>query len=138
MKPIETLLIFFVTLFSAVPMVAASNLPECPSDETLYRDNCFGTYTFASGDKYVGEYRDGERNGQGTFTFHSGDKYVGEYRDGERNGQGTYTYADGKKDVGSYKNGALHGYAVRYDPDGTILIQGIWKLGEFQYVQISP
>ena len=115
MKRIQSTLIFFVTLVSSVPMVVASNLPECPSDETLYRDNCFGTYTFASGDKYVGEYRDGERNGQGT-----------------------YTYADGKKDAGSYKNGALHGYAVRYDPDGTILKQGIWKLGEFQYVQISP
>ena len=77
-------------------------------------------------------------NGQGSFTFVCGDKYVGEYRDGQRNGQGTYTYADGKKDAGSYKNGALHGYAVRYDSDGTILMQGIWKLGEFQYVQTSP
>mgnify|MGYP001373481722 CR=1 FL=1 len=119
-------------------MVVASNLPECPSDETLYRDNCFGTYTFASGDKYVGEYRANKKSGQGISIFARGDKYVGEYRDGKYHGQGTYTYANGNKDVGSYKDGALHGYAVRYDPDGTILKQGIWKLGEFQYVQISP
>ena len=104
MKRIQSTLIFFVTLVSAVPMVVASNLPECPSDETLYRDNCFGTYTFASGDKYVGEYRDGERNGQGTFTFVGGDKYVGEYRDGERNGQGTFTFANGAKYFGEFRD----------------------------------
>ena len=97
MKPIETLLIFFVTLFSAVPIVVASNLPECPLDETLYRDNCFGTYTFASGDKYVGEYTDGERDGQGISIFARGDKYVGEYKDGKYHGQGTYTFASGEK-----------------------------------------
>ena len=33
---------------------------------------------------YVGDWKDGEKNGQGTFTFPDGEKYVGEWRDGER------------------------------------------------------
>ena len=61
-------------------------LPACPSDQNQYYDNCFGTYDWADGNKYVGEYRNGKRNGQGTYTYASGDKYVGEWRDAKRNG----------------------------------------------------
>ena len=31
-------------------------------------------------------------NGKGTYTFKSGDKYVGEHKDGMMHGQGTYTW----------------------------------------------
>ena len=43
-------------------------------------------------DNYIGELKDGLRNGQGTYTFADGTKYVGEWQDGKRNGQGTYTF----------------------------------------------
>ena len=62
---------------------AQSSLPACPA--TGYFHNCFGTHTWADGDKYVGEFKDGKRNGQGTFTSASG-KYVGEFKDGDFNG----------------------------------------------------
>ena len=51
-----------------------------------------GTYTWASGNKYVGEYKDGRRHGQGTFTDADGDNYVGEWTNGKKHGQGTYSY----------------------------------------------
>ena len=64
-----------------------------------------GTYTYANGDKYAGEYKDGENyHGQGTYTYASGAKYVGEHKDGEKHGQGTYTYPDGTKDSGYWMN----------------------------------
>jgi hypothetical protein len=67
-----------------------------------------GSKTFPDGDKYVGEWKDGVRNGQGIFTFgkgkHEGDKFVGEYKDGVRNGQGTYTWTNGQKYVGEWKD----------------------------------
>ncbi|MGY8935506.1 MAG: hypothetical protein ACKVG6_05340 [Alphaproteobacteria bacterium] len=34
-------------------------------------EDCFGTYTDANGEKYVGEYRDDTKNGQGNYTFWS-------------------------------------------------------------------
>ena len=68
-------------------------LPACPSSG--YFHNCFGTYTFADGATYVGEYKNDKINGQGTYTYADGDTYVGEFKDDERNGQGTYTFADG-------------------------------------------
>ena len=64
-----------------------------------------GTYTFANGDKYVGEFKDGKGHGQGTATWADGEKYVGEFKDGKKHGQGTITFANGEKYVGEWKNG---------------------------------
>jgi len=109
-----------------------SQLPPCVGYSTSIWTNCVGTYTFANGNKYVGEYRSGKINGQGTLTNSNGDKYVGEFIDGKlhgqgtwsgsngdkyvgewkdnkKNGQGTYTWADGNKYVGEFIDGKLHG-----------------------------
>ena len=79
----------------------ASNLPECKKQG--YWTNCFGTYTWSDGDKYVGEWKDDIPDGQGTYTWSDGDKYVGEFKDGKRDGQGTFTYAAGSSYVGEWK-----------------------------------
>jgi hypothetical protein len=79
-------LTFAVLLFSAGEGFA---LPPCPEDQDQRFHNCFGTYTFASGSKYVGEWSDDKKHGQGTLTFADGEKYVGEFRDGKWHGQGT-------------------------------------------------
>ena len=47
--------------------------------------------------------------GQGTFTWANGDKYVGEYMNGKKNGQGTITYADGTIEKGLWENGKYVG-----------------------------
>ena len=47
--------------------------------------------------------------GQGTYTYVSGAKYVGEWKDGNPHGQGTISLPDGKKEVGEYMNGLIHG-----------------------------
>ena len=46
-------------------------------------------------------------NGYGTYTYANGSKYVGEYKDGKRNGPGTYTFANGTVDKGIWKNNKL-------------------------------
>tara|TARA_B100001179_G_scaffold228731_1_gene213246 strand:- start:952 stop:1338 length:387 start_codon:yes stop_codon:yes gene_type:complete len=94
--------IIIILLISLASTVYA--LPNCPSDQSVRWHNCFGTYTWDRGDKYAGEYKDGEKHGQGTYTYASGAKYVGEHKDGEKHGQGTYTYPDGTKDSGYWMN----------------------------------
>ena len=111
--------------------VSATDLPECPQDQSQRYHNCYGTYRYESGNKYVGEWRDSKQHGQGTFYFAVGSKYVGEWRDGKRHGQGTFSYVSGNKYVGEYRNGKLHGQGIYYDSDGTVLNQGIWQDGEF-------
>ena len=78
-----------------------------------------GTYTFASGNKYVGEYKDGKQHGQGTFTWTNGNKYIGEWKDGKQHGQGTLTWSDGTTSYGPFKNDKRHGTHEYTYPDGT-------------------
>ena len=111
-------------LMSAGGSYGQSSLPACPSSG--YFHNCFGTYTFANGDKYVGEFKDGKYNGQGTYTSANGNKYVGEYKDGKRNGQGTFTFADGEKYVGEFKNGKYNGQST------TTFANGDKYVGEYK------
>ena len=94
-----------------------------------FKDDNFngqGTYTWTNGNKYVGEFKDDKRNGQGTYTYASGDKYVGEHKDGKRNGQGTFTFASGNKYVGEFKDDNFNG-------QGTFaLTSGDKYVGEFK------
>ena len=113
---------------------AQSTLPACPSSG--YRHNCFGTFTFADGEKYVGEFKYDKRNGQGTLTFpdgmpmaSDGRKYVGEFKDDKRNGQGTFTFGNGEKYVGEFKNDEYNGQGVYYHPNGQRDV-GQWKDGK--------
>ena len=64
----------------------------------------------------------------GTFTYNSGDKYEGEWKDGMRSGQGTQTYPDGGKYEGSWKKG-VRWDGTSYDKDGKIYkkyVNGKW------------
>ena len=97
-------------------------LPACPSSG--YFHNCFGTYTFANGETYVGEWKDGKKNGQGTYTYASSAKYVGEWKDGKKNGQGTYTFA-GETYVGEYKDDKKNG-------QGTYTFAGDKYVGQYK------
>ncbi len=56
--------------------------------------------------KYSGELKNGLRHGQGTYTYPSGEKYVGEWKNGNRwKGHGTYFNEGEKKYVGEWKDG---------------------------------
>ena len=73
-------LILLSTFFFSISIQA---LPSCGLDTSVRWDNGQGTFTFAEGDKYVGEWKDGKQNGQGTYTFASGIKAVGYFMNGE-------------------------------------------------------
>ena len=111
MKVIKRLMkkLLLIALILFAGNATASSLPNCPSNYPEKWDNCIGTKTYPNGDKYIGGYKDGNRDGLGTYTYTSGSKYVGEHKDGEKHGQGTYTWADGDKYVGEIKFNKFHG-----------------------------
>ena len=98
-------LILLVTLFGSLSAFSQSKLPVCPAARHLH--NCFGTYNYSQGWKYVGEWMDDKPNGQGTLTSSDGRKYVGNLKDGEYSGQGTF-----------------------YSSSGLVVSEGIWANGK--------
>jgi len=100
---------------------------ECISGNCV---NGYGTYTWANGEKYVGEFKDGKGNGYGTSTWANGAQYVGEWRDGKQHGQATYTYANGAQYVGEWRNNKQHGQGTYTWADGRKQA-GIWGNGEY-------
>ena len=47
-----------------------------------------GIYTFKTGYRYEGEFKDNQPNGQGIFTSPDGQRYQGRFKDGKLNGIG--------------------------------------------------
>ena len=119
----------FFVFFSAliILILGISNawaLPNCPSSGDFH--NCFGTYTWANGNKYVGEWQNNKRNGQGINTWADGEKYIGEWQNDKRNGQGNNTWANGEKHVGLYKNDLRHGQGTYTYANGDTY-EGVYK-----------
>ena len=133
---------------------AQSGLPACPANQSVRYHNCWGTYTYPNGEKYVGAFKDGKPEGRGTLTWPDGGKYVGAWKDGKRegrgaysspdgrkyegawkdskpNGQGLHTYSDGAKYVGAFKDGKREGQGTLYAANGTVLQAGIWANDQF-------
>lgn len=92
----------------------SSDLPNCPKSISAQTPPCFGEHFFDDGDRYVGEFNNGEFNGTGTYIFSSNgkntdEKYSGEFVDGNFNGQGEYVFSSGNKYIGEFKNNLPEG-----------------------------
>ena len=152
----KKIILFFLSIL-AFSVQAQNNLPPCNGD---YTGPCFGaydypisgdkyvgqfknrdrngqgTYTFANGNTYIGQFKDNKINGQGTYFWASGSKYVGQWKDEKRNGQGTFTFADGRKYVGQWKDDKYDGFGTFYLANGSIYQQGLWGDNLFVQAQI--
>tara|TARA_B100000780_G_C20977919_1_gene390648 strand:- start:111 stop:851 length:741 start_codon:yes stop_codon:yes gene_type:complete len=91
-----------------------NELPPCEGDQMTWTA-C--SITLDSGDKYVGEWKEGRRTGQGTYTWMSGTKYIGGFHNSQRHGKGTNFFSDGRvDDIWFYYNQPVKGsipYNVR-------------------------
>ncbi len=65
--------------------------------------------TLPNGDKYKGEWRDGEFNGKGIYYYTNGGKYDGQFKEGNMDGKGEYCFEDGSKYNGEWKDNVEHG-----------------------------
>lgn len=93
-------------------------------------DNGFGTYISSTGNRYVGEFLNGNYHGKGTYTFADGDEYEGEFKYGHYDGNGTYTFANGNKYVGEFESSKYHGIGTLFYANGTTQ-SGKWENGQY-------
>jgi len=129
---------------------------ECISGDCV---NGYGVYTWESGEKYEGYWKNYKRNGQGTNNFASGAVYKGEWKDDLKNGYGAYTYAssseydkyngdwvddkmtgygtfvykNGQKYIGEFTDNLFNGQGTMYYKDGTTE-SGVWENDVFKGV----
>lgn len=54
-------------------------------------------------DNYIGDYKNGQKNGIGIYTFANGERYEGEFKDDMFHGNGTYYFLDGTKKEGVFE-----------------------------------
>ncbi len=69
-------------------------------------------------------------NGKGTFAYADGSKYDGEFANKKVHGWGTWDYPNGDKFVGSFQKGLQDGQGALYKKDGSVLV-GQWINGEY-------
>ena len=70
------------------------------------------------------------KNGRGTYLFAGGNKYIGDFENGLPNGTGKISYANGDVYEGEIEKGSLHGKGMMISANGN-KVQGIWEGGIF-------
>jgi hypothetical protein len=114
-----TFLFVFLSIFGANSQLVS----KCISGNC---ENGFGTYIWASGNSYTGDFKDGNLNGKGSLHLTSGDSFSGEFKDGLKSGFGIYTWENGEKYIGQYVNNMPEGEGVISLPSG-YSINGLFK-----------
>jgi hypothetical protein len=101
-----------------------NRLPECKGQDISQGVNCFGSYFYDDGQKYVGQFNNGQRNGLGIFTWPSGQKYTGRFENGDFQGRGTLIYDDGSSYFGQFLADKREGQGVysTSSPTGGIFV----------------
>ncbi|NUO01681.1 MAG: hypothetical protein HUU01_13830, partial [Saprospiraceae bacterium] len=64
-----------------------------------------GVFLLASGDRYIGQFRDGKIQGTGSCFYTDGSRYQGEWEEGLPNGKGTRVARDGSRQEGEWRKG---------------------------------
>ena len=62
-----------------------------------------GTFTWADGERYEGEWAEDKRSGRGTYTWPDVARYEGEWAEGKYSGRGVFRYADGDSFDGAWR-----------------------------------
>jgi hypothetical protein len=77
-----------------------------------------GSFTWANGDVYEGEWKEDVCDGKGVLITANGDKYEGEFRMGVKEGQGRKVWTNGDVYEGSWRGGQQDGHGTFLMGDG--------------------
>eukprot|EP00931_Biecheleriopsis_adriatica_P101524 TRINITY_DN76640_c0_g1_i1.p1 TRINITY_DN76640_c0_g1~~TRINITY_DN76640_c0_g1_i1.p1 ORF type:complete len:361 (-),score=80.20 TRINITY_DN76640_c0_g1_i1:79-1110(-) len=92
--------------------------------------NGYGHYKGKDGREFRGMWREAVIHGCGKYSWPDGRTFQGQYADDQKHGFGTFTWQDGRKFEGFWQTGKQHGWGVTHKPDGSILKEGMWNMGQ--------
>ena len=80
----------------------------------------YGIMYFPDGGRYEGKWENDLAHGKGIEYYQNGDRYEGNYFKDEEDGEGIYYYKNGDRIMGNYKNGNKIGKHVKLCSNGEI------------------
>lgn len=80
-----------------------------------------GSYYWANGTVYAGEWVNGAMHGHGVMTTGTGDRYEGAWDSNRKHGEGQYTWSNGDRYDGSFSDDMMHGAGYCSWPNGRIV-----------------
>ncbi len=98
---------------TSVPGTPPSNAQKSVSAPNIPAGVYQATRNYENGDKYIGEFINGQFHGKGIYTYANGDKYEGEFIDGKFTGKGTFTCSNGRQFAGNIENKVPLEYTIR-------------------------
>ena len=82
----------------------------------------YGIMNFSNGGKYEGHWKNGLAEGKGIEYYQNGDRFEGDYHEDEEHGQGVYYFKNGDRIMGDYINGNKVGTHVKLSANGEVNI----------------
>lgn len=65
-----------------------SSIPNSMDTVRISHHYVKGVYTWPGGEKYEGEWVEGQMDGEGTKHYTGGERYIGHWKSGKRDGKG--------------------------------------------------
>ena len=110
---------YILETVASVPLRrGAMSAPPQPYRPIIADSDSNRTMTWANGDRYHGQWRNGKQHGNGTMTWANGDRYEGRWQNGRRHGSGKLQLADGGWYEGQWANDKRSGHGTYTWPDG--------------------
>lgn len=92
--------------------------------------NGYGVFRFANGDKYAGNWANGQPHGSGKYYWPTRERYEGEFRFGKFDGTGTMYYPDGAYYTGGWSKNFKNGRGRLVRANGAV-VEGAWANGKY-------
>ena len=84
-----------------------------------------GKYIWENGEYYIGQYKNGLRNGKGIEYYSNGNiQYEGDWVNNKPEGNGKYIWENGQYYIGEWKNGLRNGKGTLYYSNGKTETEG--------------
>ena len=122
----------FLFIFSFFLLMFSTAKSQCVSGDC---EMGFGVKKYQNGSVYIGEWWNGEMNGEGTMVWLDGSVYTGEFKHGLYHGSGTYLSFSESEDLTLYV-----GDFFEEVPDGTgtkVFKNGNVYVGDFKEGKMS-